>query len=245
MTDELILNTTVAYGDADRDELLLLPGVFKYLQEAAIKHADQFDTGTRAMVTRGESWVLNRLAAAIHRYPRYEEPVRMVTWSSGIRVFRGYRDFRVFCGEELVVSASSLWLYVNLKTKSLVRVPGEIAAAFPTGAGVVFRPDLDKLKLVPPGAGVAPTCQVSIRFSDVDGNDHVNNTAYFDYLQTALPKGGFSPRPRNVEIQFVKEIPPGTESVDIRLEAREKTIAFSIGGGEMLFAQGQVGRSAD
>ena len=98
MTEELTLNTIVSYGDVDRDEVLLLPGVFKFLQEAAIKHADLFDAGTHAMVSRGESWVLNRMAAAIHRYPRYEESVRVVTWSSGIRAFKGYRDFRVFCG---------------------------------------------------------------------------------------------------------------------------------------------------
>ena len=145
MTEELVLNTTVSYGDVDRDGVLLLPGVFKFLQEAAIKHADQFDAGTQAMVNRGESWVLNRMAAAIHRYPRYEEPVRVVTWSSGIRTFKGYRDFRVFCGDELVVAASSLWLYVNLQTKALVRVPEEIAARFPSGPGAVLHPDLDKL----------------------------------------------------------------------------------------------------
>ena len=51
MNDQLTLNTIVSYGDVDRDEMLLLPGVFKLLQEAAIKHADQFDAGTRAMVT--------------------------------------------------------------------------------------------------------------------------------------------------------------------------------------------------
>ena len=240
MTEELILNTIVSYGDVDRDEVLLLPGVFKFLQEAAIKHADLFDAGTHAMVSRGESWVLNRMAAAIHRYPRYEEAVRVVTWSSGIRAFKGYRDFRVFCGEELVVSASSLWLYVNLRTKSLVRVPEEIAATFPSRPGAIFRPDLDKLKLVPPDAGSAQTHPVSVRYSDVDGNGHVNNTAYFDYLQTALIKGGFPPRPQNVEIQFLKEIPPGAEAVSVWLEARGPAIAFSFGSLETLFAQGRV-----
>jgi acyl-ACP thioesterase len=240
MTEELILNTTVSYGDVDRDEVLLLPGVFKFLQEAAIKHADLFDAGTHAMVSRGESWVLNRMAAAIHRYPRYEEPVRVVTWSSGIRAFKGYRDFRVFCGEEPVVSASSLWLYVNLRTKSLVRVPAEIAATFPSRPGAIFRPDLDKLKLVPPDAGSAKTHPVSVRYSDVDGNGHVNNTAYFDYLQTALVRGGFPPRPQNVEIQFLKEIPPGAELVNVCLEVRGQAIAFSFGSPGTLFAQGRV-----
>jgi acyl-ACP thioesterase len=116
---ELTINTAVAYSDVDRDNLLGLPAVFKYLQEAAIKHADQFAAGTKAMTTRGESWVLNRIAAAMHQYPRYEEPVRIATWSSGVHGFKGYRDFRIYCGDELVLSASSLWLYVKVKTKTL------------------------------------------------------------------------------------------------------------------------------
>jgi len=42
MNDTLTLNTVVSYWDVDQDEVLLLPGVFKFLQEAAIKHADLF-----------------------------------------------------------------------------------------------------------------------------------------------------------------------------------------------------------
>jgi acyl-ACP thioesterase len=240
MNETLTLDVTVSYWDVDRDAKLLLPAVFKYLQEAAIKHADQFDAGTRAMVSRGQSWVLNRLAATIHRYPQYEEPLRVVTWSSGIRAFKGYRDFRICSGEELVVSASSLWLYVSLNTKSLVRVPEEVAARFPSRPGAVFRPDLDKLKLVPPDAASTQVCPVSIRYSDVDGNGHVNNTAYLDCLQTALVSGGFSPRPTNVEIQFLKEIPPGAASVNVSLEARGPAVAFGFGSPGTLFAQGQV-----
>jgi acyl-ACP thioesterase len=164
----------------------------------------------------------------------------VVTWSSGIRAFKGYRDFRIHGGDELLVSASSLWLYVSLKTKSLVRVPADVAATFPSRPGAVFRPELDKLRLVPPDAASAQTYPVSVRYSDIDGNGHVNNTAYFDYLQTALVNGGFSPRPSNVEIQFLKEIPPGAASVNVSLEARGPAIAFGFGSPGTLFAQGQV-----
>ena len=45
MTDELTIDLIVPYGDVDRDDQLLLPGIFKFLQEAAIKHANQFDAG--------------------------------------------------------------------------------------------------------------------------------------------------------------------------------------------------------
>jgi acyl-ACP thioesterase len=240
MSTELTLNTIVAYWDVDRDNLLGLPAVFKFLQEAAIKHADQFDAGTKAMETRGQSWVLNRMAAAIHRYPRYEEAVRIVTWSSGIHGFKGYRDFRVYCGDELVLSASSLWLYVSLKTKSLIRVPEDLARTFLGRSGEEFRPDLDKLRLAPPAGGTAPACRVSVRYSDFDGNGHVNNTTYFDMLQTALARSGLSVRPQTVEVQFMKEIPPEVEWVDVTLERRPQAAAFGIGASDVLFAQGRV-----
>ena len=177
------------------------------------------------MISRGESWVLTRMAADIHRYPRYEEAVKVVTWSTGIRTCKGFRDFRLYCGNELVASASSLWLYVNLRTKTISRVPPDVAATFPSRPGDVFRPELDKLKLTPPAATAAGHA-ISVRYSDVDGNGHVNNTAYFDYLQTALARSGASPRPRQIEIQFLKENPahrgnrvgrPGNPGVDHRL----------------------------
>ncbi len=241
MTEEFTLAATVPFANVDREQVLLLRGVFELLQEAAIKHADQFAAGTQAMATRGESWVLNRIAADISRYPRYEEPVRVVTWSSGIRGFKGYRDFRVYCGDELVAAASSLWLYLNLRTKSLCRVPREVAAGFPSRPDTVFRPDLEKLALTPPGPAAAG-CEVSVRYSDVDGNGHVNNTAYVDYLQTALVRRGLTPRPRRLEIQFLREIPPEADRVDVRLEPRDAVIAFSLAGPGGLFAQGQVAK---
>jgi acyl-ACP thioesterase len=240
MSAELTLNTIVAYWDVDRDNLLGLPAVFKFLQEAAIKHADQFGAGTRAMETRGESWVLNRMAAEIRRYPKYEEAVRILTWSGGIRAFKGYRDFRVYCGSELVLSASSLWLYVNMTTKSLIRVPDEVASSFPSRPGEEFRPGLEKLRLTAPVAGTPPACRVSVRYSDFDGNGHVNNTTYFDILQTALARSGLPTRPSTVEAQFLKEIPPEVEWVDVFLERGEQAVIFGIGAPGALFAQGQV-----
>jgi acyl-ACP thioesterase len=228
MGAELNLNTVVAYWDVDRDNLLGLPAVFKFLQEAAIRHADQFDAGTRAMISRGESWVLNRIAVEIRRYPRYEEAVRIHTWSNGIRAFKGYRDFRVYCGEELVLSGSSLWLYVDLKTKSLIRVPDAVARSFPSKPGHEFRPGLEKIRLPAPAAETAPVCRVSVRHSDFDGNGHVNNTTTFDMLQTALARAGLSTRPQAVEAQFLKEIPPEVEWVDVRLERLAPGSIFSI-----------------
>ena len=119
-------------------------------------------------------------------------------------------------------------------------MPPDVAATFPSRPGDVFRPELDKLKLTPP-AGTAAGQAISVRYSDVDGNGHVNNTAYFDYLQTTLARSGGSPRPSRIEIQFLKEIPPTAETVSVALETRGQAIAFGLSGPEGLFAQGSAG----
>ena len=236
---EYILDGSVSYWNVDRENLLSLRSLFAFLQEAAIRHADQCESGAHAKAARGESWVLHRMAVAVHRYPRYEEALRVVTWSSGIRAFKGYRDFRAFCGSEPIVSASSVWLYFNIAAKTICRVPREIAAGFPNHAGDVFFPDLEKLSLAPPG-GDSNGLEVSVRYSDFDGNGHVNNTVYFDYLQTALAARAHSPRPGTLQIQFLREITPATRQVKVSLEARDDAIAFGLGNPAGLFAHGVV-----
>lgn len=239
MSEIFTLESGVSYWDVDRDQLMTLAGVFKLLQEAAIKHADVYGLGAKAMIAHGESWVLNRIAVEIARYPRYEEKVTVRTWSAGIRGFRGYRDLRVYCGEELVVRASSLWLYINLRTKSLTRVAPDIAERFPVGQAEVYRPDLDKARYEAPGDKAAVT-DVSLRYSDFDGNAHLNNTAYLDCLQTALAEQGHLPRPRGVEMQFVKEVAPELRAVTVALGREGAQVTFALRTVAGIHAQGKV-----
>jgi acyl-ACP thioesterase len=240
MSQEFTLETAVSYWDVDRDQLLTLAGVFKLLQEGAIKHADQFGLGAKAMAAHGESWVLNRIAAEITRYPRYEERVKLVTWSAGIRGFRGYRDLRLYCGDDCVLRASSLWLYINLRTKSLTRVPSDLAERFPVGQAEMFRAEIDKLRFDAPGADAAST-DVSLRYSDFDGNAHLNNTAYLDCLQTALSRQAHPARPRRVEMQFLKEVSLAVTSVQVAIERAGDVGSFAVRSGTELHAQGVLG----
>ncbi|HWA87226.1 MAG TPA: acyl-ACP thioesterase domain-containing protein [Opitutus sp.] len=240
MTDKFILNSVVTYAGVDRDEVLTLAGVFKLLQDAAIAHANQFDAGTRAMLTRGESWVLNRIAVEIVRYPRYEEAVRVETWSNGIRGFKGIRDFRGYDGRgEQWLRGSSLWLYVNARTKTIVRVPPEIAAGFPTHTAELFCPDLEKLEFDAP-AETAPRIEVTLRYADFDANAHVNNAAYLDFVQTALARAGFPARPRGVRVKYAKGIAAETAAIDVRVERVADGARFGVEKDGTVYAVGET-----
>ena len=231
------LDGAVSYWNVDRDNVLTLRSLLAFLQEAAIKHADRCGAGAHAKDERGESWVLHRMAVRVHRYPRYEEALTVSTWSSGVRAFKGFRDFRVRCGQELVVSASSVWLYLSLATKAVCRVPREIAAGFPTLPGDVFCGELERMRLDSPAEG-SPSRDITVRYSDFDANDHVNNTAYFDFLQTALAAEGLPARPGMLKVEFLREIPLSVERVTLALERRGAAAAFSLGHPGGLFARG-------
>lgn len=240
MTEKLIHHANVTYADVDRGEQMLLPRIFKLLQEVAITHANRYDTGTEAMMTRGESWVLNRIAATIARYPRYTDQLRVETWSSGIKGFKGYRDFRVYDGAgQVVIAASSLWLYVNVRTKAIIRVPREVAAEFPVCADGVAFPALEAMEFEPPAAE-ARRVPVSLRYSDFDVNEHVNNAAYLDLVQTALASAGCAVHPREVRLKFAKGIPSTTPSINVRVHGAGAATRFSIEADGVVFATGEA-----
>ncbi len=241
MSNEYILETTVRFAEVDRDQVLLLPALFQLLQEAAIRHADLYGVGASGLAERGTSWVLNRLSVGITRYPRRDEAVRVETWSTGVRGFRGYREFRLFSGDEQILAASSLWLWIDLRSRMLTRVPEGLEQAFPVGGAgqPAHKPELERLRFTAPATTAAAT-PVTVRFSDCDANGHVNNTAFFDYLQTALVRQGRPAHPQKLELQFLREIPPATDAALVRFEARGDETAFAIAGGEGDYAVGML-----
>lgn len=241
MSKEHILDAVVPFADVDRHQVMLLPRLFKLLQEAAIEHAELFGVGVRGLEERGTSWVLNRLAVVVNRYPKRDESLRVTTWSTGVQGFRGYREFRLHAGSELLLSASSLWLWIDLRTRTLARVPEDLVRRFPLGDGSPpCRPDIDRMRMTPPG----PTAAVhglDLRYSDIDANGHVNHTAYFDLLQSALDREQLPVQPHGLDLQFLREIPAGTRHVQIRLEKQDTgSLAFSLGNEATVFAQGLI-----
>jgi acyl-CoA thioesterase FadM len=240
MSNVHTLTTVVPFADVDRHQVILLPQLFKLLQEAAVQHADLYGVGLRGLPERGTSWVLNRVAVELTHYPRRDEPIRITTWSIGVHGFKGFREFRLHSGDELLLSASSLWLWIDLRTRSLTRVPPGLAERFPVGTGTPpYRAEISRLHLTPPAAST-PALSLDLRYSDQDANGHVNHTAYFDLLQTALQRQGLSPQPRRLEIQFQREIPSDATQVEVRLDPRAQETAFSLGNGATSYAQGLV-----
>jgi medium-chain acyl-[acyl-carrier-protein] hydrolase len=240
MDPRCLLTTQIAYADVDRHERLLLVRLFQRLQEAAIRHARQAPSDPAATDPARTSWMLHRMALGIPKYATFGDTVTVETWSSGIRGFRGYREYRVWRGDDLLVSASSLWLYVDLRRRAPTRVPAALIAAFPVVDAPRFQPDLDQLPVPARLPLTSAATPVTVRYADIDSNGHVNNSAYADYLQTALIQQEYSPHPGMLHLRFGQEIRPDCASVIVRSQPVDGKIHFEVTGDDILAVQGEV-----
>ncbi len=240
MDEIYTLKHRVGYFQVDRDHRIQLGSLFKLLQEAAIHHANQAKIGTQIMEDKGESWILNRVAMKLERYPRFDEVLNIKTWATGMKHFKGFRDFRLYVGDEMIGQVSTLWLYINMESKSLTRLPQEIEESFLTRPDQVYFDKLDKLRPPKPGLDAQETT-ISLRYGDIDGNQHVNNTAYMEYLQTALHHQKLDTRPKKLEIQFAREISPETKNISVLLESQVSDCSFGIKGEDVVAAFGKLG----
>lgn len=210
-----------------------------YLQEVAAIHSEQVGFGAQDLINSGNAWVLHRIGVQIHRPPTLGDRLKVVTWHTGQKAFRAYRDFEILCGGEVLVSAKSFWLFIDLARKKIVRPPKHASETYTQEPGIDWDLSIDEWK---PDQKAVPehVCTIATRPSDYDPLGHVNNAVYFDYLETliasAFPQGG---KIQSMVVQFSREIPRGVEAIQAGLWPQDKGYAFRIFSGDSIYSTGE------
>ena len=237
---EYCLPFKTGYFSLGADYSIRLSSLLRLLQEAAILHAEKNGFGDKAMAGQGLGWVLYKLELEVSRYPGYKEDLRVVTRLGGRKGFKAFRYFEVFCGDERVASAVSVWFALDLETRKPVHFKGRLAGQLLPEGLVLPEAPADEWRPKKNFSGQSEV-RVTTRCADIDTNGHVNNAVYADYLETALARReGGHPRLKTYRIQFNHEIPVTTGEVAVALGRDEPGLVFQISAGDMIFAAGEV-----
>ncbi len=237
---KVTLTRKIDYADVNPQFKQDLGPFFKLIQEAAVMHSEKVGFDSKTLLDQGEVWILNAMEAEIYRYPELREEVSVVTWHKKSKGFKAFRDFNVYSGDEKLAAVASLWLYFDLKKKRLMRVPAETGRVYTSEAESAFDSTIGSWK---PDDSFTPEFEIgiSVRASDFDPLNHVNNAVYFDYLETLAAM--FFDRKKKVtgiKIQYKKEIGSTVTVVKAGLKETDTGCCFKIFNEHSLFAAGEM-----
>jgi acyl-ACP thioesterase len=218
----------VHLNDTDASARLRIDALARYLQDVATD--DAYDAG-RAF-GRGV-WVLRRLDIFVVREPFLYDTVSLLTFCSGTGPAWAERRTRVADSTGGVVAeAVAIWVYVDRERGRPTALDDEFALAY--GEATAGRRVSGRLHLpAPPDDGASR--QWTIRATDFDVLDHVNNVRSFeavvDELRRRLP--GFRVGHATVEYR-------GTLERDDAVELRSSVSAEGDRLDAWLLVEGEV-----
>ena len=227
---EMKVTTTrrIGFFEVNENFALRLKVLLNCLQDAATVHSQQAGYETRRLMDEQKAWVLHRIAIQVYRPPVCGDEIEVVTWHKGSRGFRSYRDFEIYRNGEKLVAAASLWLFIDLARKKILRPPQDAGACYGVEKRDALDMDINKWKS-PQGFDPEAAVTIATRPSDYDPLGHVNNALYFDYLETLAERVFEKPREmRTVIVQFNKEIPEDVFEVSAGLKKQDAGFIFNV-----------------
>ena len=156
-----------------------------FLQETAGNHARHLGFDIAALQREGRTWMLSRMRLKLVRQPEWHEALSVETWPAGLRGrLIAMRAYRMHDAQgALLLEGLSDWLYVDVATRRICRVPERLTQFVPEDRPV---PQPDERR-VPELEAPAWSVELPVRHSDLDINQHVNNVRYVEWLFEPLP----------------------------------------------------------
>lgn len=166
-------------GYATAESLLACMG------EVATLHSDDVGLNIDNLRKNNYGWMLNRWKVKINDYPKARDWIQINTWASSFKKFYANREFKILDKDNKeLISASSIWIFLDMKRKRPIRVTEEITSLYDAENTMLFEEFYDFTR----DFSTEESLEFRVRKSDIDYNNHVNNVKYFQWMLEALPE---------------------------------------------------------
>ncbi|TVQ23965.1 MAG: hypothetical protein EA383_12340 [Spirochaetaceae bacterium] len=181
--------------------------LLQMMQDVAWKHAQALKFGYSELGAQNQFWVLSRLTMDVRRYPRWGETVRLESWTSGTNKLLALRDFRLYDDDEReLMKGVTGWLIVDHGSRRPLRPEGIVAELSIPSLPSQYDGGPEKVRAPDSDSDGQTTYGVAARYSDIDAQQHVNNTRYVSWMIDGLSADWVvSRRIRRMSVNFLKE----------------------------------------
>lgn len=199
----------VGLGDVDFQKKLKISALFNFFQDIASLHAEDLGVGIdRLMNGYGVTWVLTRIRVDINRMPHLGEDIIIETWPQLPKRLEFDRDFKVRdSSDNILALAASTWIILDIGTRELKKTE-----AIPINYPFNPRSRAIDCRLGRFRASGTPEVayQKVIGYSDIDINEHLNNSKYIDFIMDCFSLEEHGQHGiKTLEISYLNEALPG------------------------------------
>ncbi len=221
-------------SDFDKFSRIKPSSVLDLFQDAAGQHAEELGVGFEEMLNRSYLWVLTRVKFKILAEPESYQKVIVKTWplEPGRITYRREYSIENEKGDLLIVGSSE-WVVIHSEKRRFVSA----IDLYPFRDG--FHTEImceEKLGKIPDFETEAEPYIINSRFSELDINNHVNNTKYANYVLDAINPQK-SDDLREFQIDYRKEVLEGTKLSIYHLKQDKTVLAKGQNAeGDIMFA---------
>lgn len=177
----------VRLSETDQDGVLTLFHLINYLQDSSTFHAEEVDMGLAWSREKNLAWILASWQLHIREFPRMGDRLIVKTWPYSFRGFLGGRNYSIERESgELLVTANSEWVLMDMKANRPARVQKSLVEAFDQEEKL--QEDFGPRKIALAGEGTERE-HFSIQEYHLDTNHHVNNGQYIRMAENYLEEG--------------------------------------------------------
>ena len=122
----------IRYSEIDETGCLSLAGLVNYFQDVSTFQSEELGIGVEYLTERHQAWILSSWQIVIDHLPKLCESVKAQTWAYDFQGFYGMRNFVLLGADgKPAARANSIWVLYDTRENRPVRVPEDMAQAYP------------------------------------------------------------------------------------------------------------------
>ncbi|HCD51446.1 MAG TPA: acyl-[acyl-carrier-protein] thioesterase [Balneolaceae bacterium] len=216
---------TIRANEVDITGKATLPAILSLFQEVAGNNAKALNFDITDMHEQNLTWVLHRMDININRLPDWRQTITIETWPASGDALRAYRNYRILddSGNELI-NCLSYWMIINLETRRATRIPEAVLATRLTEREHVTPVKSNRIR---PFRDGDKNISFTVRRSDLDMNNHVNNARFMEWMVELLSYEEIHSL-SNFDIVFMHEGLLGDTLTSSVKHTEEKSVSFTL-----------------
>lgn len=232
MAEKYLQNYIVSCYEADANQALRPTAMLDWMQEVAGRDATRLGFGYNELNKSQTAWVLSRTHVCFHKYPKWGDSVNLKTWHKGAFRVLYLRDFQLVDeAGEVMASATTSWLVIDMNTRRMVRnqdLADNPEKCLPEHA---IEQPADKI-VFPAGAEPEVVGTHKVVWSDIDNMAHVNNVKYVCWALDTIDEAVLRDKPlKEILVNYDAEVLIG-ETVELHCikQAEGEALVYYIQG---------------